>query len=457
MKTPEKLPLGRYLIEEVQGPEGYYNDPAYSVDFEIKSDRVWQVVGNATDDMDEYIVTEKYCNKETLGQLTIRKLGNVLTDYQNGQFIYTQDTLAGAVYEIHADGDVATPDRQGTYWYKDGDLVATVTTGEDGQVDEVKFSPTRTPATYDFLTVSHDGTKGEVTVTLPLGKYTITEVQAPYGFVLTQQSYTVEFGWDNQKNDIVLSKTIVSHEQDGDKECSYSIVNVKDASDAHKDGQILVFENARVLPVPEKPGDKVGKIGVGVYKKDREALIYLPGAVYELYTVDDIYAADGTKLVDAGSKLATSSSTDENGFTWFDVDVPIRGEYYLDPAGPRSTSRENSGRYQIVEITAPAGYLLDDTPIDVTFIYEGQQVAWQVVAGTATNLRTTVDISKQDITNGQELPGAQLEITDAEGNVVAGWTSAKTPHTVRGLELKGIHPDRAPRTGHLRRSRKHYV
>ena len=134
--------------------------------------------------------------------------------------------------------------------------------------------------------------------------------------------------------------------------------------------------------------------------------------------------------------MATSSPTDENGFTWFDVDVPIRGEYYIDPAGPRSTSCENSGRYQIVEITAPAGYLLDSTPIEVEFTYEGQQVAWQVVAGTTTNLRTTVDISKQDITNGKKLPGAQLEITDAEGNVVAGWTSAKTPHTVRGLELE---------------------
>ncbi len=199
-------------------------------------------MGNATNDMDEYIVAEKYCNHETLGQLTIRKQGNVMTDYQEGQFIYTQDNLAGAVYEIHAAGDIATPDRQGTFWYKDGDLVATVTTGAEGQVDEVKFSPTRTQATYDFLTVSHDGTKGEVTVTLPLGKYTITEVQAPYGFVLTQQSYTVEFSWDNQKNDIVLAKTIVSHEQDGDKKCSYSIVNVKDASDAHKIGQILVFE-----------------------------------------------------------------------------------------------------------------------------------------------------------------------------------------------------------------------
>ena len=428
MKTPEKLPLGRYLIEELQGPEGYYNDPAYSVEFEIKSDRVWQVVGNATNDMDEYIVTEKYCNHETLGQLTIRKLGNVLTDYQDGQFIYTQDNLAGAVYEIHAAADIATPDRQGTYWYKSGDLVATVTTGTEGQVDEVKFSPTRTQATYDFLKITHDGTKGEVTVTLPLGKYTITEVQAPYGFVLTQQSYTVEFGWDNQKNDIVLAKTIVSHEQNGDKECSYSIVNVKDASDAHKNGQTLVFENARVLPTPEKPGDKVGKIGVGIYKQDREALTYLPGAVYELYTVDDIYSADGTKLLDAGAKLATGSATNASGFTWFDVDVPISGKTYPDSG--------NSGRYRIVEVAAPAGYLLDSTPVDVEFTYEGQQIAWQVVDGTNTNLRTSVDISKQDITNSKELPGAKLEISDADGNLVEGWISGKVPHTVRGLELE---------------------
>ena len=428
MKTPGKLPLGRYLIEELQGPEGYYNDPAYSVEFEIKSDRVWQVVGNATNDMDEYIVTEKYCNHETLGQLTIRKLGNVLTDYKDSQFIYTQDNLAGAVYEIHAAADIATPDRQGTYWYKSGDLVATVTTGAEGQVDEVKFIPTRTQATYDFLTVSHDGTKGEVTVTLPLGKYTITEVQAPYGFVLTQQSYTVEFGWDNQKNDIVLAKTIVSHERDGDKKCSYSIVNVKDASDAHKNGQTLVFENARVLPVPEKPGDKVSKTGVGIYKKDREALTYLPGAVYELYTVDDIFSADSTKLLDAGAKLAESSPTNESGFTWFDVDIPIRAKTYPDSG--------NSGGYRIVEVKAPAGYLLDSTPVDVEFTYAGQQIAWQVVDATNTNLRTSVDISKQDITNGKELPGAQLEIRDADGNLVEGWTSGKVPHTVRGLELE---------------------
>ena len=74
--------------------------------------------------------------------------------------------------------------------------------------------------------------------------------------------------------------------------------------------------------------------------------------------------------------------------------------------------------------------------MDVEFTYEGQQIAWQVVDGTNTNLRTTVNISKQDITNGKELPGAKLEIRDADGNLVEGWTSGKVPHTVRGLELE---------------------
>lgn len=132
LKTPAKLPLGRYRVVEVQGPEGYYNDSAYCVEFEITSERVYQVIDNAYDDMDDYIVTERYFNHETLCQITIRKQGEVLTGYSDGQFTYTTENLAGAAFEIRAKGDIATPDRQGTFWYRDGDLVATVTTGRDG-------------------------------------------------------------------------------------------------------------------------------------------------------------------------------------------------------------------------------------------------------------------------------------------------------------------------------------
>src|SRR5699024_7548383 len=268
LKTPEKLPLGRYRVVEIEGPEGFFNDTAYNVVFELTSERVWEVVGNATDDMDDYIITEEYSNHETLGQLTIRKVGNVLTGYEDGQFIYEQANLAGATYEIRAHGDIATGDRQGTLWYADGDLIATVTTGEEGQVDEVEFSPTRTPATYDFLTVSHNGTTGEVTITLPLGSYDIAEVQAPYGFVLTDQTYTVTFGWNDQSNDVVLAQTIVDHTQGGDEIYSYDIVNVSNATEDELDDLpgTIQFENDRVLPVVEE-----GRIGVGVYKLGRDS------------------------------------------------------------------------------------------------------------------------------------------------------------------------------------------
>ena len=453
LKTPEKLPLGRYRVVEVEGPEGFFNDEQYNVVFELTSERVWEVVGNATDDMDDFIITEEYRNHETLGQLTIRKVGNVLVGFEDGQFIYEQANLAGATYEIRAHGDIATGDRQGTLWYADGDLVATVTTGEEGQVDEVRFSPTRTPATYDFLTVSHDGTTGEVTITLPLGSYDIAEVQAPYGFVLTDQTYTVTFGWNDQSNDVVLAQTIVDHTQDGDETYSYDIVNASDASDEQLTGQpgTIQFENARVLPVPETPEDLVDKIGVGIHKQDAETSQPLAGAVYELYTVDAIYDIDGNKLADAGTLLATSSPTDETGFTWFDVDVPIRGEAYAsgetEPADGVWDARYNSGNYQIIEITSPDGYLLDPTPIAVSFTYPGPQTAWQVVAGTQSDQPLDkLTIHKTDV-GGKELPGAELTVTTLDGEPVDSWVSEETPHTLPILE-----PDAEEQEGTIRYS-----
>ena len=453
LKTPEKLPLGRYRVVEIEGPEGFFNDEQYNVVFELTSERVWEVVGNATDDMDDFVITEEYSNHETLGRLTIRKVGNVLTGYEGGQFVYEQANLAGAVYEIRAHGDIATGDRQGTLWYADGDLVATVTTGEEGQVDEVKFSPTRTPATHDFLTVSHDGTTGEVTITLPLGSYDISEVQAPYGFVLTDQTYTVTFGWNDQSNDVVLAQTIVDHTQDGDETYSYDIVNVSNTTEDEL-GNLpgtLVFENARVLPVPETPEDLVDKIGVGIHKQDAETSLPLAGAVYKLYAVDAIYDIDGNKLADAGTLLATSAPTDESGFTWFDVDVPIRGEAYangeLEPADGVWNARYNSGNYEIVEIASPDGYLLDPTPIAVNFTCPGPQTAWQVVAGTQSDQPLDrLTIHKTDV-GGKELPGAELTVTTLDGEPVDSWVSEDTPHALPILE-----PDVEAQEGAIRYS-----
>ena len=463
MKTPEKLPLGKYRIVEVEGPHGYFNDRQYNVVFELTSDRVYQVSGGNADGMDDYVITESYYNHETLGQIKIRKIGNVLTGYENGQFVYESDNLANATYEIHAQGDIPTPDNQGTLWYADGDLVATVTTAEDGQVDEVRFSPTRTTATYDFLKVTHDGTKGEVTITLPLGTYTISEVQAPYGFVHTDHTYTVVLDWDNQYNDLVLAKAVTDHTQDGDVIYDYSIINVGNASAEQMEKQILVFENARVLPVVEE-----GKVGVGLYKLDRDTCDLtdeapysdgcktrasllnggsnradipadakmVAGSIYELYTADDIYSISGELLAAADTLLGTAT-TDQNGLAYFDVDVPLRGEHYGSSDAHDWTT--NSGRYYLREISVPDGYLIEQSVIPVEFTYENQFIAWQIVDCLHSDKQTTVEIDKRAFASDSDttfaLPGATLTVTDWNGNVVDSWESSDTAHVIRGLHL----------------------
>ena len=459
MKTPEKLPLGRYRVVEVQGPEGYYNDDAYHVDFEISSGCAFEVIGSSADAMDNYIVSAKYYNHETLGRLTIRKEGEVLDDYQNSQFEYKPEALAGAVYEIHAHGNVYTADHQTdadgnrTLWYADGDLVATVTTGTDGQIDKTEFAPTRTPAAYDFLNVSHNGTKGEVTITLPLGSFEIYETKAPYGFVLTDDTYIVTLGWDNQQNDLVLAKTIVSLADGKETEKSYQIINVSDASKKQAEQQKIVYTNARVLPVIEK-----GHIGVGLYKVDRDSValadgaIYcnglngkadipagavpVSGAVYELYTADAIYSADGKLLAKADTLLGTAT-TDQNGLAAFDVDVPIRGEQY----GTSNTlnAATNSGRYYLIEVSAGNGYLIEQSRIPVEFTYENQTISYQFVDCLHSDKATEVEISKTGFASDSDdsfmLPGATLTVTDWTGKEIDSWVSSDTAHVIRGLQL----------------------
>lgn len=414
MKTPEKLPLGQYRIVELEGPQGFYNDTQFNVVFELTSERVWQVIGNSADDMDDYIITETYSNHETLGQLTIRKQGDALTGLENGQFVYEKDNLAGAEFAIYAKGNVATGDRQGTLWYADGDIVATVTTGTEGQVDKTAFSPNRTQATYPFLSTTHNGTKGEVTVTLPLGTYVVKETKAPYGYVHSDASYTVSFGWDNQSNDIVLAKAITSSTAEGETTTQYGIVNAKDAIAEEAANRVLVFTNERVVPVPDKPG----KIGVGIYKRDRDNNKLLPGAVFALYTADAIYNGKGEKLADADALLATSPATDEDGFSWFACDVPIR-----------NAALDNTGNYYIVERTAPEGYLLDETPLPVSFTYENQYTAWQIVNTTATNQFAGLAVRKTDA-GGRDLAGAALQVLDSEGVLVDQWITDGIVHQI---------------------------
>ena len=413
LTLPEKLPLGKYRIVETTAPNGYYNawaaDASHYVDFTITTDRIYQATGDKNENgMDTLVIGEKYSNHETLGKLTIRKTGEVLTGWQsepdgidpwmtgeaeNGNFTYETRPLAGAEYTVTAAEDIYTQDRQldnygnRTLWYAKGDVVAVVTTG-DGTADTAVFAPARTAATYDFLSVIHDGTIGEVSVTLPLGSYHIAETKPPYGYVGTDAAFDVTLAWDNQTQEIV-------------------------ATDA------VEFHNERE------------KAKVGIYKNDLESGKYLAGAVFNLYTADDIYDADGSLVFAAGDLVATSPETNADGTTYFDCDIPIRGEKH--GSSTHKDAATNSGRYIVKELRAPLGYYVNEEPMEVTFTYDGQAV--QVLESTCTDKPTEMWVSKRDLTNDEELPGATLTIQDMNGNIVESWVSTDTPHRVMGLHL----------------------
>lgn len=440
LTLPEKLPLGKYRIVETVGPDGFYNEWAdsgnYYVDFDISTDRIYKATGDDNENgMDTLVIGEDYWNEETLGKLTIRKTGNALTGmietndlidpWMTGEadsdFAYTLRPLAGAEYTITAAEDIYTQDRQldangsRTLWYAKGDVVAVVTTG-DGSADTAVFAPSRTKATYDFLSVIHDGTLGEVSIILPLGSYHVEETKPPYGYVGTTDSYDVTFVWDNQLNDVVMAKSIVKN---GDDEQHFDVVRASEASAELAEQQTLGFYNDRE------------HARVGVYKVDAETGNYLAGAVFNLYTRDDIYDVDGNKLFSAGDLISTSPETVADGYTYFNCDVPIRGEWYGQ--SDRLDATTNSGNYFIRELRAPQGYYLNDAEMDVTFTYDGEVL--QVLDSTCANKPTEMWVSKRDLTNDEELPGATLIIKDTKDNIVDTWISTDTPHRVTGLHF----------------------
>ena len=249
------------------------------------------------------------------------------------------------------------------------------------------------------------------------------EVQPPYGYLPTDTAYSVTFGWDNQSNDLVLAKTIVSHADGKRVETAYKIVNVKDAHNEQLEQQALIYTNERE------------KARVGVYKIDCETGKYLAGAVFALYTADDIYDAHGNMILSAGSLIATSPESSEDGYTYFDADIPIRGELY--GLAEEKNASTNSGNYYAVEVSAPAGYYLDSEPMPVTFVYDGQ--AEMILDNTCANTPTEMWVSKRQLTGSEELPGAVLRIVDERDQTVQEWVSGTEPQRITGLHKDEVY------------------
>ena len=93
------------------------------------------------------------------------------------------------------------------------------------------------------------------------------------------------------------------------------------------------------------------------------------------------------------------------------------------------TKKLPAGTYTLSETIAPKGYELSTETISFKVDANGETEK-DIVMYNSPEKTTPVKISKQDITNKSELPGAKLVLKDANGNVIEEWTSTNEPHYV---------------------------
>lgn len=167
--TPLMVGAGNYQLEEITAPNGYLLNTE-PVPFKITNQGAVEL-----DPDGDPVFVVALSDIPVKGKITIKKLGEVLTDFTDGNFIYEMQGLPGAKYNIIADEDILGPSGQTVLYTKD-EIIETITTAEDGSVQSSE---------------------------LFLGNYRIEEVHAPHGYVLNKEPQKVSLEYADQTIELV--------------------------------------------------------------------------------------------------------------------------------------------------------------------------------------------------------------------------------------------------------------
>lgn len=380
--TVKALKSGTYRIYETDSASGLVIKDKY-IDVTIGSQNPDYTSWTDTEGNSHALVTVHYVNKEAKGKLTLTKTGEVLKSFnkdvsnpEKNKFNYKDEYLKGQTFNIYAADTIVTQDNQGTNWFDKGELVATVTTSKGADF---------TKQCSDITTSTVDDETGAVTIYLPLGKYTVKEEETLYGYVIPDKNtWDIEFKWNDAKTDVVSNST-----KDTDKEGNLNIKNER------------------------------AKADVEINKKDMTADLGVADTVFNFYTKNDIYNADGELLLKA-DELVTTVKTDKNGKAAINTDLPIMSEGYNKAEDKTGL---NSGDYYFVEDKISDSYYIDKTPVNIHLEYKDAKTATIEAEAKKLNKATEVNLSKVKLTDSSELVGASLKVIDDKGNEIISWVS----------------------------------
>lgn len=333
----KRLQVGKtYILREELAPYGYLR--ATDVEFTISDTAEVQKVKME----DEVPVARLLVNKKGEFLDSVSLLDNAKGMIEH-LFNYVTGNLTDVTFNVYAAEAIRAADGVSADYYAADELVGSITTDGNGiaQMDN-----------------------------LPLGRYYIVEKETSHGYVLDNEPRYVDLTYRDQDTPLV----------------TYS----------------ADWQNARQ------------RVQVEVLKKEKDSDKVLSGAIFGLYAADDIVSSKGKVLL-AKDTLIELKTTDEEGKIQFAADLPVDSRYYIK------------------ELAAPDGYVTDQEPQEFTFEYQGSGTSVAEYAFTFEDEQTTVELSKADLTDKKELPGASLKVTDENGNTVDEWVSKEEAHIIKGL------------------------
>lgn len=333
----KRLQVGKtYILREELAPYGYLR--ATDVEFTISDTAEVQKVKME----DEVPVARLLVNKKGEFLDSVSLLDNAKGMIEH-LFNYVTGNLTDVTFNVYAAEAIRAADGVSADYYAADELVGSITTDGNGiaQMDN-----------------------------LPLGRYYIVEKETSHGYVLDNEPRYVDLTYRDQDTPLV----------------TYS----------------ADWQNARQ------------RVQVEVLKKEKDSDKVLSGAIFGLYAADDIVSSKGKVLL-AKDTLIELKTTDEDGKIRFVADLPVDSRYYIK------------------ELAAPDGYVTDQEPQEFTFEYQGSGTSVAEYAFTFEDEQTTVELSKADLTDKKELPGASLKVTDEDENTVDEWVSKEEAHIIKGL------------------------
>lgn len=155
---------------------------------------------------------------------------------------------------------------------------------------------------------------------------------------------------------------------------------------------------------------------IEIVKNDAVGGHALAGAVFDIRAVGDIVRPDGS-IVALDGETVTTITTDERGFA----------------CANHLSLGCGTANYEVIEVQAPEGYLLDQSAHAVELSYADQKTLVINAHLDVSNDYTKIDISKFDLTGKQELEGARLSLHGADGTEIDAWTSPDKPHRIEHL------------------------